>query len=430
MKETFRWNPYADQPHNVAPKNERFRYHLRHSGSYFVLFFSNMRKLAPGLYLYRKYRKRQYRDRVSIHDPFALSSSPAGGRNEGVVSLLKEAGVSKTLIRIASWERDRFDETEAFCRVLRENGVEMVFALLQNRDDVLVPERWENFLEEAFSRFKPFSRSFEVGHGWNRTKWGVWDYREYLRLARPAVSLACRHEVQLIGPAVLDFEFHLYPPVLKKIPFDTISSLLYVDRVGAPENRQAGWDTSKKIALLRAAVDVCVEDRPLWITEVNWPLEKTGKHSPASGKPNVTEEEQADYLVRYYVLCLATGFVERVYWWQLVAPGYGLIDSREEPWRKRPSFFAFKTMASLLRESEFQGRIPHPHAEIFSFRKRAENFAVIWTKDKKNWGLSLIKNWGLSPIIKRVVGRDGREIPFEENRITIDGSPKYVFFES
>ncbi len=56
MKETFRWNPYADQPHNVAPKNERLRHHFKHAGSYFPLLFSNLRKLAPGLKLYRKYR--------------------------------------------------------------------------------------------------------------------------------------------------------------------------------------------------------------------------------------------------------------------------------------------------------------------------------------------------------------------------------------
>ena len=69
------------------------------------------------------------------------------------------------------------------------------------------------------------------------------------------------------------------------------------------------------------------------------------------------ETAQADYLVRYYLLALGTGLVERVFWWQLVARGYGLVDpaapgdpaGRDDPRgpRRRPAFFALKT---LLRE--------------------------------------------------------------------------------
>jgi hypothetical protein len=170
-------------------------------------------------------------------------------------------------------------------------------------------------------------------------------------------------------------------------------------------------------------------DRPLWITEVNWPLKGTGKYSPASGNPNVTEDEQADYLIRYYVLCLATGYVERIYWWQLVAPGYGLIDSREEPWRKRPSFFAFKTMVSFLRDSEFQGTISHSMAEIFVFHREGESFVVIWTKDKLHWGKSLDLDSFLPGEVDRIVGREGEDIPVQDGQIEINGSPKYVFYK-
>ena len=428
MKETFRWNPYADQPHNVAPKKERLRFHFKHVGSYFPLLFSNLRKLAPGLKLYRKYRKFQYKEKVRITDPFAIAVSPKENRNEEIVALLEETGATKTLVRIASWEIGQFEKIEALMIFLKERGIDAIVAILQQRDDVLSPEKWEAFLEEVFSRFKKFSPYFEIGHAWNRTKWGVWDYTEYLRLAEKSVSLAEKHNVKLVGPAVIDFEFHLYPPVLKKVPFDVASSLLYVDRMGAPESKQAGWGTSKKLALLRATVDVCLKEAPLWITEFNWPLKGTGKYSPVSGKPNVTEEEQADYLVRYYILCLATGYVERIYWWQLVAPGYGLIDSREEPWRKRPSFFAFKTLVSMLKDSEFQGIISHPTAEIFVFHRQGESFVVVWTKDKSNEGKFLALDAFLPGQVDRVVGRNGEELPVREGQIKLSGSPQYVFY--
>jgi hypothetical protein len=430
MKETFRWNPDSDQPDISIPKKRRFLRHVKRARSYVSLFSANVRKAAPAISLYRKYWKSLHKSPCSIGDPFAVSVSPAGEKNEDVVRILKETGARKTLVRVFSWDKEKLGDCETLCRLLKQEGLDVSIALLQEREDVTNPARWQEFVGSVFSRFKTYSSFFEIGHAWNRAKWGVWDHEEYLELSRPVLFLAREHGIRLVGPAVIDFEFHLYPPVLEEIPFDVVSSLLYVDRVGAPENKQSGWDTRRKLALLRAVVDVCCQNSPpLWITEVNWPLKGTGKFSPVHGEVNVTEEEQASFLVRYYVLCLATGFVERIYWWQLTAPGYGLVDSREEPWRKRPGFYAFKTLIANLEGAAFKEKIPHPHAEIFVFQRGLDSFAVVWTTEKKNWGQSPIKNWGLSPI-SRVVSRDGKELPFVKDQIWIDGSPRYVFLEA
>jgi hypothetical protein len=144
--------------------------------------------------------------------------------------------------------------------------------------------------------------------------------------------------------------------------------------------------------------------------------------------------------------------VKRIYWWQLVAPGYGLIDSRGKNWRKRPAFFAMKAMVKLLEGSTFTGKIPHhqalifcfkrdgnrekgdsplfsdtgkiayPQAVIFSFEKAKENFAVCWTKRAHC-------DYDFPRQIVRVLSRDGEEIPFEDSRVNITPSPKYIFFE-
>lgn len=428
MTGSFRWNPYADQPHNVASRRERFRQHLRFAGSYISLAGSNLQKAAPVLSFYRKYRKNLYSADVPVGNPFGLSVSPVMEKNEEVVALLKEANIRQTFVRIPSWERSRFPEFEAFLRLLRSEDIEPALALLQQREDVRNPSRWESFMEEVFSRFRGVCSFFEVGHAWNRTKWGVWDYREYLRLARPAVPLSEKYGIKLVGPAVIDFEFHLYPPVLKEIPFDKVSSLFYVDRTGAPENTQFGWDTSRKLALLKAVVDACSKkNRDLWITEINWPLIGTGKYSPASGKPNVTEDRQASFLVRYYVLCLTSGFVERIFWWQLAAPGYGLVDSRSGEWRRRPSFFALKTLVSSLEGSTFRGKIPHPFAEIFAFTRGKENFAVCWAREKNLKDRSALACCFPWPIV-RIVNRDGQEVSCGDNKVILDARPQYVFF--
>jgi hypothetical protein len=418
----FEWNEFADQPHNVAPRRERFRHHLKHAGGYLDLAAADLAVSLPALWRYRQYRRALHQKPVDLGQPFAVSSSPAGDKNEEAVENLKVAGIRKTLVRLPSWEKDNLSKYEAFIRLLHSAGVEVVAAVLQRREDVVNPASWEHFLGEVFSRFSPVCRFFEIGHAWNRTKWGVWDHREYVALAQPAVPLARKYGAGLVGPAVIDFEFHLYPPVLRAVPFDKVSSLLYVDRTGAPENAQFGWTTAKKVALWRAVVDSSVgESTGCWITEMNWPLQGAGQFSPAPGKPCVTEEEQANYLVRYYVICLASGMVERIYWWQLAAPGYGLIDSRESPWRKRPSFFALANMARLLEGSQFCGRVRGARPEVFLFRKGREEFAVCWMRKGETDHL-------FSQTPTRVIGRDGEEKRVAGERIRITEKPEYVFF--
>ncbi len=452
MSFEFEWNPLADQPHNVAPRSERFRHHLRHAGSYFEIAGASLRLLVPGLRRYRRTMKGLYREPVAIPaGAFGCAVSPVpvpgsipglapsdrGDGDASALDLFAETGASRALVRVASWERDGgvLAAREAFVRALRARGIDVVLALLQRRADVLDPGSWRGFLEEVFGRFAPLASAFEVGHAWNRTKWGVWDHREYLRLAEPAFELAPRFGAKLAGPAVIDFEFHLYPVTLPRLPFDAVTSLLYVDRMGAPENGQFGWTAMKKLALLKAAIDATARPgagRGLWITEFNWPLAGTGAFSPASGKPNVSEDEQADYLVRYCVPGLASGLAERIYWWQLVAPGYGLVDSRESPWRRRPAFRAFKALRARLEGSVFEGCGEGPDGpapdgvEIFRFRKDGRAFAVCWAPG--GGPAELI--WKAP--VAAVQDREGREIPLASRasqRIVIDGSPKYVLFK-
>lgn len=428
MKFKFAWNELADQPHNVAPRSERTRHHIRHWKTYLTMIWADLLYGVPALFRYRRLRRRMFRRPVAIgRGMFAVAVSPRPGRNEEVLALIEETGVREALLRIPSWEKDRLDEYLAFARLVRSRGIGLAIALLQRREDVFEAASWACFVEDVFARFSPVCRHFEIGHAWNRTKWGVWDYTEYLALARPAFALRGKYGVRLVGPAVIDFEFHLYPPTLRALPFDVVSSLLYVDRVGAPENGQFGWTAAKKIALFKAVTEISAR-RPCgcWITEVNWPLEGTGPYSPASGKPNVTEEEQADYLVRYYLIALASGLIERVYWWQLIAPGYGLVDGgREEPWRKRPAWLALRQMVGALTDSEFTGKDrgrAARGAEIYRFRKAGKDFAVCWTNDGR-------REFEFGRPVEGVADRDGRALAPAGGRIAIGRSPKYVAFK-
>jgi hypothetical protein len=365
-----------------------------------------------------------YRQPASLNRAVGVAVTPLESKDTEIFHHLEELGTRNVLVRFASWEREKINHYENFIDQLNRRGYSVLVALLQNRYDVLEPGRWQQFLRLAFERLSPYATYFELGHAWNRTKWGLWTFQEYLELARPAIALAGEYGVKLVGPAVIDFEFHLYPVVLKEIKFDVISSLLYVDRTGAPENAQWGWTLERKLALLRAIIDLTpCQKRPCWITEFNWPLKGMEPYSPAPGRPCVSLEEQANFLVRYFVLGLASGLVERIYWWQLVARGYGLIDPLAYPWEIRPSFRALQTLQRFLDGSTFLGREFHFRAWIFHFERGKQRLAVVWTKKGS-------LDYRFNRPVSQIFDRDGQALALKEEIIKIEARPKYVFFET
>lgn len=255
---------------------------------------------------------------------------------------------------------------------LHRQGHPITLALLQDRRAVTDPKGWRQMVTLAFDRAHTFAEAFEIGHAVNRCKWGVWDYREYADLLIPVRASRIQYpDATVFGPACIDFEPLAMLGVLHQIPaplpFDALSHHLYVDRRGAPENTQHGaFDAVAKCALLRAIARVAgfAHDR-IAITEVNWPLARTGVYSPVTSPyetldprqndPSVSEETYAAYMARYLLLTLASGHISRVHWWRLAARGFGLIDDSTALWRRRPAFYALQTLLREIGHATYDG---------------------------------------------------------------------------
>jgi hypothetical protein len=224
---------------------------------------------------------------------------------------------------------------------------------------------------------------------------------------------------------VIDFEFQALLALVNRgtpdLRFDIVSSLLYVDRRGAPENRQMGLDTVDKVTLLRAIAEIGRNsDKRCWITEVNWPLWE-GPHSPAGKTVSVNEEEQADYLARYYLLALGTGLVERVYWWQLIARGYGLVSPESDgSLRSRPSLHAFKTLVDQVEGAIFQGPLPALEgAFLYHFSDGDRDLVVGWSIAERTTAT-------LPRPASEAISRDGNPLPVPDStEIILGPSPAY-----
>ncbi|HVT60008.1 MAG TPA: lipopolysaccharide kinase InaA family protein [Thermoanaerobaculia bacterium] len=354
MRDKIVWDRLSDQPHQHAGRLDKLRVRLADARVHAAVAGTVARALPRICRRYRELRRELHAVPVDWGGA-GVCLRPWPEAPEALLALVEELGARHLLIRLHPWQEEHGAEEE-LARELHRRGYELSFALPQSRELVRDPARWRASLEAIGERFARFGPRFQVGQAINRSKWGVWHLREYVELARAAEEVLRRQPgVELLGPAVIDFEFHVTAAVLNLrragFSFDAVSALLYVDRRGAPENRQAGLDTVDKVLLLKAIAETGRNSNGggrCWITEVNWPL-REGPHSPAGRAVAVDEQRQADYLARYYLLTLGTGLVERVFWWQLAARGYGLVDPADPAApRQRPSFLALRTLLAQL----------------------------------------------------------------------------------
>ncbi len=381
------WDYLSDQPHQHAGKLDKLKVRLADAPSH-VRNFSICALAAPRIWRRYKQLKNELYVRPLPWKGVGVCVRPLPEAPDELMRAIEDLAVRNILLRLHPWQTEHHDELQ-LAQELHAKGYDLAFALPQNRDLVRNPSLWQRRVEELAELFTPYGKYFQVGQAINRSKWGVWRYGEYLELAQRADHVLRRYpEVETFGPAVIDFELYSTASVVNLAgcpSFDGLASLLYVDRRGAPENRQMGFDTVDKVLLCRAIADTsraCAGRS--WITEVNWPL-REGPHSPAGKSVSVNEEDQATFLARYFLLALTSGGAERVYWWQMIARGYGLIAPRDPQGnsrglRRRPSFQALKTLNSQLQGSVLQGRRPSPaDTYLFELQRSEDRVLVGWS---------------------------------------------------
>ena len=419
------WDHLSDQPHQHAGKWSKFGIRLMDSPHH-IADFAVVAASAPKVR--RRYRqlKRELHTKPVLMDGFGLCLRPWEDDPEAHLEAVDALGVKKILLRLHPWETNH-DAEERLAGELHNRGCDLVFALPQIRDLVTDLPRWRAAVEELGERFAPYGTRFQIGQAVNRSKWGIWTRNEYVRLYQVAAEVLRRIDgAELLGPAVIDFEFQITSAVVnhraKGLDFDILASLLYVDRRGAPENCQLCFCTIEKVLLLKAIADTGRNSTSRsWITEVNWPLAE-GPHSPAGKTVAVSEEAQADYLVRYYLQTLASGAVERVYWWRMVARGYGLIAPEPDgTLRRRPSWYALKTLNDVLDGATFTGSLPAPDDTwLYRFERDGETVVVAWSLEETVAA-------DLPGPARLAITRDGAEIKAPSGT-AIDATPSPVYY--
>jgi hypothetical protein len=256
------------------------------------------------------------------------------------------------LLRIPSWDRSVLDDYVRFLELFPDQ--QFVINILQSRDSVADLGAWQRQVADIIHATKHVTNTYWIGNAINRTKWGCAHTGQYFLLQEAVEELRSEFtDIKLLGSSIIDFEPLLSWRTLwnwRQYRLDANAALLYVNRRHSPYGTQYGiFDLENKLRLTKSMTKLSNRcDDSLWITETNWPLLDTKPYTPNSGKPSrtVDEETQAKYLKWYYQIAWQTGWVDRVYWWQLINPGYGLVDHRGGRLRKMPSYYALQEIIS------------------------------------------------------------------------------------
>lgn len=347
MKNPFIWDKYSDQPHVIKDKKYKKEMRRKYLFDYIKLFFTSLTILPISIILMKLFKGNE-------HLEYGIGVNLDKGDEQ--FELIKELKVKHLIIRFPLWEINRIEEYVKFVKKFKEQDfeIQILLNIMQDRSNIEKEKLLKKNISLVFEKFSFFVNEFQIGTTINRAKWGFFSVSEYLNFYKIVQDIknSSFSSLKLIGPSVIDFEYYYTSRALfngEKIKYDKHSSLLYVDRRGNPYNTQYGiFDTRNKIDLLYSMTKLSNKcSNEIYITEVNWPISNTAPYAPTSEKECVSEEDYKKYMLEYHDIVKKSKKIKRVYWHQLIAPGYGLVDNRDGKIRKMPAFEAYKKMINV-----------------------------------------------------------------------------------
>jgi len=378
MPNNFPWDTYSDQPHILkrSLKKELRKGHgvdyLKLIGTNLIyfpyLFLKFILSLVPNLrlgtnkFLWRRSESEALAPNKARLKPSIPNMPSFYGlcvnldKGETQYELVEELGVKSLQIRVFLNDIKNIDDYVAFAKGFGADK-EILITIIQDREHIENHELLTKDITTIFSKFKEVASEFQIGNAINRIKWSFVSMEEYLRLYETVQKVRDREfpTIKLVGSSVIDFEYHFTIRTLFngfKIHYDKFSSLLYVDRRGSPHSTQMRiFDFKNKIKFLDTIVKTSSKTaNSIYLTEANWPLSGTAPYAPTSEKECVSEEVYNQYMLEYFDIALKSKKVEKVFWHQLIAGGYGLVDNREGKIRKTQAFYSFKKLVGCVSQ--------------------------------------------------------------------------------
>lgn len=309
------------------------------------------------------------------------------------------------------------DNKEAQMRLmdkLSSMGIKLIVHFVQHPDDAKkmaknsqLQRQWAEFIRYLLNRYQAHIQMVEIGSTVNRPRWSGYSLQSFISAWQIAHPIVKEFRLSLAGPNITDFEppySQLFLQKLQKAQLlpDLYSNNLFAERATEPErydHKVLGYGMAEilKFNLIKKAKTLKQIANHFGIKHVVslasfWTLPRIQRYTIFS------ELKQADYLVRYMVLSIASGALEKAFWGPLICHREGLIDDHEEvyPQRekisyyekvtgqlskftRRPSFHAMRFISSTLAEADYLGaQSILPGLEIHRFKKQQQVFDIAW----------------------------------------------------
>jgi hypothetical protein len=252
--------------------------------------------------------------------------------------------------------------------------------------------------------------------GYESGLYEIKDYARVLGVAHDAAKAADPNAVIVLGgmaavwsypPSPTTYDYFDYLEALGKLgawaSFDVLAVHPY--RPDAPEGMPWRRDHPLTFAEEMGRIDALMQrygTRPVWLTEVGW--------ATSRGWPGVSEDQQAQFLSRLYVMAIAQPNVEKIFWYDFrndnlpSAPydqpyynernyelNYGLVRRTfpldvNDPALRKPAFLAYRAMTDTLAGLNLQAAIadgrradmPNTYWYRFGGARRVD---VLWNTD-------------------------------------------------
>ncbi|MEA2050220.1 MAG: hypothetical protein U9O56_05780 [Campylobacterota bacterium] len=348
INQAFIWDKYSDQPYPIKNKDYKKKMRKKHIWDFVPLTLTNLVMFPLSIFAMKFFpsKKEYLEDNIEFYGMGVNLN-----KGDSQQALIEELGIKSLIIRIPLSDIQNLNSYYEFAKSFGDDK-NILLNIMQDREHIEDKELLRLDIMEIFNTFKDITDEYQIGTTINRTKWGFFSIKEYLEFYSIVEDIKNNnyHTIKLIGPSVIDFEYHYTIRALFNnfnIKFDKLSALLYVDRRGAPQNTQMGiFDTNNKIDMLYSLVKLspkCKTDE-IYITEVNWPLSNTAPYAPTSEVECVSEDDYSKYMCEYFDIAKKSGKISKVYWHQLIAPGYGLVDNRDGKIRKTKAFYQLKEL--------------------------------------------------------------------------------------
>ena len=386
-RSSYAWDYYSNQPHVLNNKKLKRKIAFMSWFANLKIIISSAYALFSGPYFYIKNNKLS----ENKIDSFGLCvnlDKPVGSQklisNEELTEMIEELAVNNILVRIPLADFDNIEKYIRFIKNLQDRDV--LVCILQDREHIEEKYLTKQRLDYIFSNLSNEVNTFQIGNSINRKKWAFVSIDEYFSFFKIAYDLKNDKfpNIKLLGSNIIDFDLPFFARSIfhfKSIFYDGIATQLYVDRRGGPEEKQLGFDTVSKIKAYAALASASRNtENELYITEVNWPLQEMSGWSP-SAEYLIEESLQSSYLIRYYLLMLASGKVKKCYWHQLVAPGYGLVNNLDGEIKKRDAYFCFKHLISILSNGKIKKFIQEKKLYSLIVEKEHTIIEAVWSSD-------------------------------------------------